>query len=192
MKTDRVTFPLSIGPTMDSTLLQSLSLSLSQCTYSACAPSVVRFLYFFCLWYLSSPNVWLSPSGTYNPYPRGTDACRRRNRLWSRTLDRYTRAGLPEFVSAQCHSHCQRQHRTEHIGHTLSPRIDIKIELDPPGWKAGTPLTKSRLPDSYSLHSNNLHKFMLCNKKEISFRNIINFNNVCHLLICVFSTQFQS
>ena len=29
--------------------------------------------------------------------------------------------------SAQCHGHSRRQHRTERIGHTPSPRIEIKI-----------------------------------------------------------------
>ena len=36
--------------------------------------------------------------GTYNQNARGSDACRGSNSLWTRTLDRYTRAGLPERV----------------------------------------------------------------------------------------------
>ena len=60
---------------------------------------------------------------------------------------RYTRAGVPDCVSAQCQGHRQREHRTEHKGHTPNPRIEIKIldpsgiELGPPGWKTGTLLT---------------------------------------------------
>ena len=34
--------------------------------------------------------------GTYNPNARGAGACRESNSLWTRTLNRYTRAGLPE------------------------------------------------------------------------------------------------
>ena len=36
--------------------------------------------------------------GTYNPNAHGSDTYTRSNRLWTRTLDRYTRAGLPECV----------------------------------------------------------------------------------------------
>ena len=42
--------------------------------------------------YLSSPNLGLTPPGTYNSNARGSYAFRESNR----TLDRYTRAGLPE------------------------------------------------------------------------------------------------
>ena len=34
--------------------------------------------------------------GSYNPNARVSDACKESNRLWATTLDRYTRAGLPE------------------------------------------------------------------------------------------------
>ena len=41
--------------------------------------------------------------------------------------------------SAQCQGLCQRQHRTEHKGHTPNPRTEIKIP-DPAGnrnWATG-------------------------------------------------------
>ena len=56
-----------------------------------------EFLVFFFFAYLPSPNLGLTPPGTYNPNARGSDACAR-NCLWTRTLDRHTRAGLPECV----------------------------------------------------------------------------------------------
>ena len=43
-------------------------------------------------------NLGLTPPGTYNPSARGSDACRESNCLWTRTVDRYTRASLPECV----------------------------------------------------------------------------------------------
>ena len=55
------------------------------------------FLSFFCV-YLPSPDLGLTPPGTYNPNVRGSDACRESNCLWTRALDRYTRASLSECV----------------------------------------------------------------------------------------------
>ena len=40
----------------------------------------------------------LPKSRTYKPNSHESDACRGNNSLWIRTLDRYTRAGLPECV----------------------------------------------------------------------------------------------
>ena len=57
---------------------------------------LLLLLFFFA--YLPSPNLGLTPSGTYKPNARGSDACRGSNSLWTRTLDRYARAGLPEWV----------------------------------------------------------------------------------------------
>ena len=54
--------------------------------------------YFFFFAYLPSPNLGLTPPGTYKPNARESDACRESNNLWTRTLDRYTRAGLPECL----------------------------------------------------------------------------------------------
>ena len=64
------------------------------------AAGMLKFLFFlaFFFMYLSSPNLGLTPPGTYNPNARGSDACRGSNGLWTGTLDRYTRAGLPECV----------------------------------------------------------------------------------------------
>ena len=43
-----------------------------------------NFLFFFLsLYYLSSPNLGLTP-GTYNPNVRGSDGYRRSNRLWTK------------------------------------------------------------------------------------------------------------
>ena len=55
-------------------------------------------IYFFFFAYLPSPNLGLTLPGTYKPNALGSDACRGSNSLWTRTLDRYTRAGLPECV----------------------------------------------------------------------------------------------
>ena len=86
-------------------------------------------IFFFFFAYLPSPNLGLTPPGAYNPNARGSDACRGSNNLWTRTLDRYTRAGV---WSAQCQGLRQRQHRTEHKGHTPNSRTEIKIP-DPAG-----------------------------------------------------------
>ena len=53
------------------------------------------FFFFFFFAYLHSPNLGLTPPGTYKPNAR---TCRGCNSLWTRTPDRYTRAGLPECV----------------------------------------------------------------------------------------------
>ena len=47
--------------------------------------------------YLPSPNLGLTPQGL-TPNARGSDASRGSNCLWTGTLDRYTRAGIPECV----------------------------------------------------------------------------------------------
>ena len=57
----------------------------------------------FCRWgpvtpCIPSPNVGLTPLGIYNRNARGSDACRGNNSLWTRTLDRYARAGLLKCV----------------------------------------------------------------------------------------------
>ena len=104
----------------------------------------VSFFFFFFA-YFPSPNLGLTPPGTYKPNARGSDACRGSNGLWTRTVDRYTRAGLLECVwsaqcqgllecvwSAQCQGLRRRQHRTEHKEDTPNPRTEIKIP-DPAG-----------------------------------------------------------
>ena len=60
--------------------------------------SFFRSFFSFFFRCLPSPNLGLTPPGTYNLNTRGSDACRGSSCLWTRTLDRYTRAGLPECV----------------------------------------------------------------------------------------------
>ena len=48
--------------------------------------------------YLPSPNLGLTPPGTYNPNVCGSDACRGAIVYGPGALDRYTRAGIPECV----------------------------------------------------------------------------------------------
>ena len=47
---------------------------------------------------LTLPQTRTYIPGTYKPNARGSNACRGSNNPWNRTLDRYTRAGLPECV----------------------------------------------------------------------------------------------
>ena len=65
---------------------------------------------------------------TYHPNNCGSDACRGSNSLWTRTLDRYTRAGLPECVvstmSGPPPETTQDKTKTKD---THNPRIGIKI-----------------------------------------------------------------
>ena len=101
--------------------------------------------------YLSSPNLGLTAPGTYNPYAHGSDACRGSNCLWTRTLYRYTRAGLPECVVSTMSGPPPKtaQYRTP-TKDTPNPRIGNKIPDPPgiepgsPGWKAGTVTTTPR------------------------------------------------
>ena len=64
------------------------------------------------------------------------------NRLWTRTQDKFTSAGHHECVVGKMSGHRQRQHRTEHKGHTPSPSIEIKIS-DPPGIEPRPPVWKA-------------------------------------------------
>ena len=115
---------------------------------------LLPFSFFFLLpsSYLPSPNLGLTPPGNYKPNARGSDACRGSNSLWTRTLDRYTRAGLPESVvsamSGPPPKTTQDRIRTKNT-HPI-PRQKLKfltppgIEPGPPGWKAGTLPTTPR------------------------------------------------
>ena len=71
--------------------------------------------------------------GTYNPNACGSDACRGSNCIWTRTLDRYTRAGLPECVVSTVSGPPPEtaQDRTQ-TKDTPNLRIGIKIP-DPAG-----------------------------------------------------------
>ena len=90
------------------------------------------FLYFFfrCLPF---PNLELTTPGTYKPNSRGSDACRGSNSLWTRTLDGYTRAGIPECVVRTMSGPPPEttQDNTDKE-HTPNPRIGFKF-LTPPG-----------------------------------------------------------
>ena len=120
------------------------------------------FFFFFLIAYLPSPNLGLTPPppGTYKPNSRGSDACRGSNSLWTRTLDRYTRAGLPECVVSTMSGPPPKttQDRTQTNdthpipGQKLKFPIPLGIEPGPPGWKAGTlPTTPRRRDGSISL-----------------------------------------
>ena len=96
------------------------------------------FLHVFIL-----PNVGLSPPGTYNPNARGSDACRGSNSLWTRTLDRYTRAGLPQCVVSTISGPPPKTTWDTHPipGQKLKFLTPPGTEPGPPDWKAGTLLT---------------------------------------------------
>ena len=108
------------------------------------------FYFFFFFAYLPSPTLGLTPPGTYNPNARGSDACRGSHCLLTRTLDRYTRACLPECVVSTMSGPPPKttQDRTQRT-HTQS-QDKLKF-LTPPGfepglpdWKAGTLPTTPR------------------------------------------------
>ena len=87
------------------------------------------FLFFFFFAYLPSPTLGLTRPGTYNPNARGSDACRGSHCLLTRTLDRYTRACLPECVVSTMSGPSPKTNtgRNTEKGHTPNPRTEIKI-----------------------------------------------------------------
>ena len=97
-------------------------------------------------------NLGLTPPGTYNLNARGSDACRGSNSLWTRTLYRYTRAGLHECMvstmSVPPPKTIQDREQTKDThpipGHKLKFLTPPGIELEPPDWKAGTLPTTPR------------------------------------------------
>ena len=78
------------------------------------------------------PNLGFTPPGTYNPNTRGSDACRGSNCLWTGTLDRYTRAVLPECVVSTMSGPPPETGQNTDKGHTPNPSIGIIIP-DPAG-----------------------------------------------------------
>ena len=96
--------------------------------------------------YLRSPKRGLTPPGTYKTNAHGSDACRGSNSLWTRTLDIYTRAGLPECgvstmsgpppETTQDRTHTKDTHPIP--GEKLKFLTPPGIEPGPPGCKAGT------------------------------------------------------
>ena len=95
-------------------------------------------------------NLELTPPGKYKPNARESDACRGSNSLWTRTLDRYTRAGLPECVVSTMSGPPPKttQDRTltkdTHQGQKLKFLTPPGIEPGPQGWKARTLPTTPR------------------------------------------------
>ena len=111
------------------------------------------FLSFFSSFLLSFPNVGLSTHpGSYKSNARGSDACKGSNSLWTRTLDRYARAGLPECVVCTTSGPPPKttQDRTQTMdthpipGQKLKFLTPPRIEPGPPGCKAGTLPTTPR------------------------------------------------
>ena len=110
------------------------------------------FFFFFFFAYLPSPNLGFTPPGIYKPNAPGSDACRGSNSIWTRTLDRYTRAGLPECVVSTMSGPPAKttQDRTQTKDTHPIPGQKLKcmtppgIESGPPGWKAGTLPTTPR------------------------------------------------
>ena len=106
----------------------------------------LSFIFFFFA-YLPSPNLGLTPPGTYKPNAR-----RGSNSLWTRTLDRYTRAGPPECVVSTMSGPPPKttQDRTQTkdthsiSGHKLKFLTPPGIEPGPPSWKAETLPTTPR------------------------------------------------
>ena len=83
--------------------------------------------FFFFIAYLPSHNLGLTPPGNYKPNARGSDACRGNNSLWTKTLDRYTRAGLPECVVSTMSGPPPKTTQDRTQRYTPNPRTEIKI-----------------------------------------------------------------
>ena len=86
----------------------------------------------------------LPQSRTYTPRDlqpnaRESDACKRSNCLWTRTLDRCTRTGLPECVVSTMSGPLPKtaQDRTQTKDRNLEFLAPPGIEPGPPGWKSG-------------------------------------------------------
>ena len=96
---------------------------------------------FFFFAYLPSPNLELTLLGTYKP-----NACTVSKSLWTETLDRYTRQGLPECVVSTMSGPPPKttQDRAQTKDTNPIPEQKLKfltppgIEPGAPGWKAGT------------------------------------------------------
>ena len=107
---------------------------------------LLLFSFFFFFFYLPSPNLGLTSPETYNPNARRSDAYRGSNSLWTRTLGRYIRTGLPECVvstnSGPPPETTQNRTRTKDTqpipGQKSKFLTPPGIEPGPPDWKAGT------------------------------------------------------
>ena len=104
------------------------------CLFREAIYASVFFFFFFSFFsssssYLPSPNLEHTLPGSYKPNARRSDVCRGSNSLWTRTQDRYTRAGVPECVVSTMSG---PPPKTTDKGHTPNPRTEIKIP-DPAG-----------------------------------------------------------
>ena len=116
------------------------------------------------------PMVFTLPqSRTYKPNSRGSDVCRGSNSLWARTLDRYTRAGLPECqVSTMAGPPPETtKDRTQTKDTHPLPGQKLKF-LTPPGiepgslgWKAGTLTTMPQRRIRGKTNCNNYRRMSL-------------------------------
>ena len=116
--------------------------------------------FFFFFFTLPQSRTYCTPAATYKPNARGSNACRGSNSLWTRKVDRYKRAGLPECVVNTMSGPPPKttQDRTQTMDTHPIPRrklqflIPPRIEPEPPGWKAGTlPTTPRRRQATFSL-----------------------------------------
>ena len=113
--------------------------------YSLSVGFFLAFFFSFFFVYLPSHNLGLTPSGTYSPNARRSDACRGSNSLWTRTLDiRHIHKGRPPWM---CGQHNVRASTGDNTGQNTKdthpiPGQKLKfltspgIEPGPPGWKA--------------------------------------------------------
>ena len=98
------------------------------------------------------PQSRIYTPGTCNPNAYGSDACSGSNNLWTRTLDRYTRADLTECVvstmsvpppkSTQDRTQAKNTHTIP--GQKLKCLTSPRIQPRPPGCKTGTLQTTPR------------------------------------------------
>ena len=112
---------------------------------------IIVIVFFF---FLPSPNLGLTPPGLTTQIPMGRGS----NSLWTRTLERYTRAGLPECVVSTmsgplpgtAHDKTQKKDIHPIPGQKLKFLTPPRIEPGPPDWKAGTlPTTPRRRGYTY-------------------------------------------
>ena len=100
----------------------------------------------------------LPQSRTYKPNARGSDACRGSKSLWTRTLDRYTRAGLPECVISTMSGPPPKtkQDRTQRT-HSPNPGTEIKIP-DHAGNRTRAAGLKYRDSSDHIAETDSIHK----------------------------------
>ena len=119
---------------------------------------ITFFLFFIC--YFPFPIVGLTPplAGLTTQIPIGQIPVGE-HRLWTRTLDRYTRTGLPEIcaqqkIRATAWDNTGRNTKDTHWipGHKLNFLTPLRIEPGPPGWKTGIqPATPRLRPNKETL-----------------------------------------